>query len=102
MKNGEVKPGTEIMEVLLWEAGLCPISASLNFSQFGLPTVLEARLWTSLRNPKDCKRGQATKRGPIWCAMIRVKKNIFHIGLRRSEAAWTLPGNSLGLNGLVT
>src|SRR3981081_253854 len=44
MKNGEVKPGTEIMEVHLWEAELYPISASLNFSQFGLPTVLEARL----------------------------------------------------------
>lgn len=91
------------MEVHLWEAGLCPISANLNFSQFGLPTVLEARLWTSLRNPKDCKRGQATKNpGPIWRAMVRATKNIFHIDLRRSGAAWTLPGNSLGLNGLVT
>jgi len=29
-------------------------------------------------------------------------KNIFHIDLRRSGAAWTLPGNSLGLKGLVT
>ncbi len=27
-----------------WEAGPCPISAHLNFSQFGLPIVLEARL----------------------------------------------------------
>jgi hypothetical protein len=23
--------------------------------------LLQARLWTSLRNPKDCKREQATK-----------------------------------------
>jgi hypothetical protein len=60
-----------------------------------------ARFWTSLRNP-DCERGQATKnQGPICCAMVRATKNIFHIDLRRSGAAWTLLGNSLGLNGLV-
>lgn len=42
MKNGEVKQGTEVMEVHLWEAELGPIGADLSFSQFGLPAVLKS------------------------------------------------------------